>query len=464
MRNAVIVVGGGPAGLFQALYLAKVRGRKVIVIEQQTTAGGIMRSAETPWGPADQGAYIFQKCGHAELDALYFDCLPAAQWNLLNGVRRDVAGNYLNGVIETGALFPDLRRLPPADYRRCVDEMEARVGQPLPTAVEAPTLRDYLTPRFGPHAVKSIYEPITRKFWGHTPEDLAGATAAMVHMARIVAYDMDKTMALKRVSGWNAVLGVPDQHAFPQHLLSSAKDCLYPRAHGTRHVLDGLLTALKRYGVELLIGTGIEGIDTVAGEVTGVRVRTQDGAKNIAASAVLWTSGYAPLLTLLSVGAPGPTTPPVPHRVVNLFIDRAPLTGPLYWLWSYDPDTQWTRFTSTATYCPGAAANGLYPTCVETNVSSPDIANDEVVAQVEREIRDAGLIAESAKIIGAYVHGAVKGAFVPSVGNCASLRAQKAAIDIARPRNLIPTGQDVAAGSFFLPDVLLAALPMLDQL
>jgi hypothetical protein len=230
------------------------------------------------------------------------------------------------------------------------------------------------------------------------------------------------------------------------------------------HVLEGLLAALKRYGVELLTGTAIEGIEAAAGDVTGVQVRTPDGARSIPASAILWTSGYAPLLTLLSTTAPGPATPPVPHRVVNLFLDQAPRTGPLYWLWSYDPDTQWTRFTSSAAYCPEAGVNGIYPTCVETNISSPAMTNDDVVAQVEREIRDAGLIAKSTRIIGAHVHAAVKGAFVPSVANCASLRAQKAAIDVRRPRNLVPTGQDVAAGTFFLPDVLLASLPALERL
>ena len=463
-RDPVAVVGAGPAGLFQALYLSKVRGRNVVLIEQQETVGGILRGGQAPWGPVDQGAYIFQECGIAALDDLFFDALPLDEWHILDGVRRDIGGNHFAGRIDTGSLFPDLRRLPAEDYRRCLDELKrCAEGRSLSIA-EAPTLAAYLTARFGPHAVSCFYDPLTRKFWKNSPETLSAAAAAMVHMTRVVAYDMKQSLAMKQSPGWNAILGVPDQLAFPLHLLSSSKRCLYPRSFGTINVVNGLVDALRRHGVQILTGTKITGLETADNAVTGLQVTSRDGARTVAVSGVLWASANPPLLGLMGLPVAPPAHPPVPHRLVHLLLDHVPQTGPLYWLWSYDPDTSWVRLSSGAAYCPDAARDGRYPICVETHIPAADTAPEEVVAQVEREMRAAHLISDATKVVAAYVQPGAQGYFVPSLGNCASLDAQRKAIERHAPVNLCLTGQDVAAGVFFLPDVLSASLSALDRL
>lgn len=464
MSAPVAVVGAGPAGLFQALYLAKVRKRPVVIIEQQGAVGGILRGGDTPWGPVDQGAYIFQETGQRDLDGLFGDCMPEEAWHRLEGVRRDIGGNYFSGAVDEGSLFPDIRRLPAEDYRRCTAELAECAAREPPGTTASANLADYLSARFGPHVVKCVHAPFVRKFWRAAPEDLAAATAVMVHMTRVVAHDMEQSLALKRAPGWNAVLGVPDQLAFPPHLLSSTKACLYPRAYGTANVLGGLTAALRRSGVEILTGASITGLDIAQGAVRGLHVTTGTGARTVPVSGVLWASANGPLLAMLGLQVVAPMAPPVPHRIVNLFLDRPPLTGPLYWLWSYDPATQWIRFSSGAAYCPAAAVNGLYPVCVETNIPRADMPSDAVVAQVEQELRAGGLMAADTKVVGTYVHPGVKGFFVPNLANCASLAAQRTAIEANKPANLFATGQDIAAGVFFLPDVLLASLPALDIL
>ena len=40
-NESVVVVGAGPSGVFQALYLAKIKKKKVLLIEQQESIGGI---------------------------------------------------------------------------------------------------------------------------------------------------------------------------------------------------------------------------------------------------------------------------------------------------------------------------------------------------------------------------------------------------------------------------------------
>ena len=84
----VVVVGSGPSGLMQALFLASVCKRRVLLLEEQPTMGGMFAGIDTPWGVVDQGIHLIQETGAAEWDQLFFEILPPEEWNVFAGVRR----------------------------------------------------------------------------------------------------------------------------------------------------------------------------------------------------------------------------------------------------------------------------------------------------------------------------------------------------------------------------------------
>jgi protoporphyrinogen oxidase len=81
----IVVVGSGPSGLMQALYLACVRKKKVVVIEQKSTIGGLFNSLETPWGLVDLGVHVLQETGCKTWDDLFEQVLPSNDWYILEG-------------------------------------------------------------------------------------------------------------------------------------------------------------------------------------------------------------------------------------------------------------------------------------------------------------------------------------------------------------------------------------------
>ena len=152
----IAVVGSGASGMFQALYLAKVRRKPVVLIEQAPMIGGMFASEQTQFGPADQGAYLLQDCGDAALDALFFECLPKGDWHILEGVRRDIAGNFFRGQLDQGSLYGDLRKLPAADHARCLNDIQSRANGPLLDFDEAANLGAYIDSRFGPSVAEKF--------------------------------------------------------------------------------------------------------------------------------------------------------------------------------------------------------------------------------------------------------------------------------------------------------------------
>ncbi len=97
--RAVLVVGGGPAGL-AAARMAAVRGHRVILIEESNTLGGLFRLATRAPGRQETGdilAYFEAELARLQVEVRYQTLLTAG---LLDGIAPDIA------VLATGSL-PD---------------------------------------------------------------------------------------------------------------------------------------------------------------------------------------------------------------------------------------------------------------------------------------------------------------------------------------------------------------------
>ena len=460
----IAVVGSGPSGMFQALYLAKVRRKPVVLIEQASAIGGMFASEQTQFGPCDQGAYLLQECGYAALDDLFFDCLPKEEWHILEGVRRDVAGNFFLGQLDQGSLYPDLRRLPASDYARCLDEILHRSNGHVRDFDEAADLAAYAEARFGPSVVEKVIAPLAQKIWRLPPNDLSPWAAKIFHLTRVVTHDAETSLRLKIEPALDRVLGYPDQLTFPQGRFAHRRSALYPRRFGLQTVVDGLKAALCRAGVKIITGAKVTEAPLSGRAIESIALETAQGPISLKISGVLWASALPAALALLGgTGAPL-AHPSIPHRVVYLFLDGPPETGPLYWFWSYDPANTWVRMSVPGAYCPAANDAGVYPVCVETHVADALTDDVETVNKVVTELRTAGILTPATGIVGSHVLKGLRGYFVPSLANLESTRVQRVAVAERLPVNMHISGQDLSAGIFYLPDILRASVPILEMM
>jgi protoporphyrinogen oxidase len=452
--------------MMQALYLARVRGRKVVLVEQQAAVGGLFSGVATPWGKVDQGLLTLPETGHAAWDDLFFEILPREQWHLLEGVRRDIVGNIFAGRVDQGSMYPDLRSLPAEDYLRCVGEMFSAVRPDPPGWADVPHLAAYFESRFGPCAVRKVFAPMAQKLWRQPLEQLSPWAARMVYLSRVVTHDARTSLALKASPALDAVIGFPEQLAFPEAMWSSRRKSFYPRRYGLHHVIEGLSHALARHGAQWVTSTKVVRLETEGAQVTAVQtLDTASGTqRRVEAAAVLWTAPQFELARLLELRGAPPPDAPLPHRVVYLFLDRPPCMGELYGLWSYDPGDAMVRVSNPAAYCPDAASSGHYPVCVEMHVADPALPDADALAQAEQQLRMRGLLDAACVVIGGAVLPGGRGFFPPTLANCAAIAAQRRAIEEQGLANVFLSTQDLSAGLFFMSDILNASQARLDAL
>lgn len=462
----VVVVGAGPVGLMCALYLARVRKLPVIIVEQQPAVGGLYASVDTPWGCVDQGVHIPQETGVSVIDDLFFDVLSKNEWQMLDGVHKDIAGNIFAGQVDFGSLYPDLRRLPREDFLASVAELFINLSPSYPDFNEAADLREYFEARFGKFCTRTVFEPIAQKIWKQPLEKMSPWAAKLVHLARVVTHNQEAAVSLKMSPALNPVIGFPEQLAVPGEIFSNRRRAMYPKRFGLKWIVDGFVRELKREGVQLLTSSVIQRVDINAGVVSAIHLNVSKGSalerKEVAS--VVWTSPLPHLMKLLDLAEMPMPDAPLPYRVVHLFLNQPPETGALYWLWSYDANDCLVRVSAPHAYCSDAVKNGVYPFCAEIQVSDAGMDDSAAIALAESQLRMRGLIAQSTQVLGGVVLGSIRSFFVPTIANCQTMRSQRRTIESIRPANLLIATQDLNEGIFYMPDILCAAISQLNDL
>ena len=75
MKQQIVIIGGGIAGIVSALTAAKF-GFNVILIEQQKMLGGLLRSFKTQSGYIfDHGTHLLNATSNSELNNIVFERL-----------------------------------------------------------------------------------------------------------------------------------------------------------------------------------------------------------------------------------------------------------------------------------------------------------------------------------------------------------------------------------------------------
>lgn len=463
-KNTTVVVGAGPSGMLQALYLAKVKKHQVILIEQQDSIGGFFNSAQTPFGLVDSGIFILEETGNPAIDELIFNCLPENEWNILEGTQKDIAGNYFEGKLNTNTIYPDLRDLPSTDYLKCLGDLFSSLHIEQPKTTHNTSLKTYFEQRFGTVTTETLFRPLAEKIWRQPLENLSLWAAKLVHLNRLVTHNHETAIALKSSPLLDEILAFPEQLKVPNSYLKNKTRSLYPKKYGLSSLVKALQKALLELDVKILTSTTIKTLNTSGKKLTSVTTETMGHLQEIQLDHLIWTSPVTFLNEHLKLKKLEMVDKPIPHRVIYLFLDTPPLTDGLYWLWSYDSNNCLVRVSAPHAFCPSVADSGFYPLCIEFHIINQEVTSSALYTLIAKEVINAGLIKSETDIKGYWVAPNTHGFFVPSRNNCALIAENFDRINKLKPNNLILSAQNISDGTFYLRDVIKNAITSIDNI
>lgn len=417
----VAVVGGGFAGLLAAWLLSEQNQQhqpsRIVVIEQAAELGGLMRSHDYgDGGIYDHGAHNVSESGIPELDQKLCQLLAAPDWQRLEGSRRDLAGLYVNGQLQTHTQFVDLRNWPQTDYRRWLGDFFAQLEQRSPRE-QFTDARSQLEHSFGPLLTQELFAPLLRGLYQSEPEDLHPLALSIVPMTRFAAFSGQTEAELLASPLLRRHIAFSQQRELPPEY-SSGLASFYPTQPGIGQWVSLLQELLSARGVELLPSTQITGLRHQAGQISSLQLKLADGSeREQTVSQVFWSAGLPPLARLLGLhpGTARPA-PPIKLALCHLLLSEAPLMEDLYYFYCLDRRYSLFRACHYTAYCPQAGLQGGFPMTVEI-FAEGETTPESLLKRVMTELRDMGILTSVHQLLFGHAELGQQGLPVPSVQN-----------------------------------------------
>ena len=453
--NDAVVVGGGISGLVAACVLAE-RGRRVTVIEAEKQLGGLLRKLDYgPHGAFDCGMHNMYETGVRDLDDLLFGLLPADEWQLLEGERRDLAGVYVNGRLQVNSPYLDLRDLPGDTRRVLLGDLMLSLTRP-GTGVPV-SGGDFARLHFGNAIAEHAIHPAMQKLFRRNPDELDSFASRLIPLSRVVMFDEAEQLDLMQSGQLRDRLAFPDQRRLPLQW-SANRRSYYPKRYGMYRVIDALRDRITCAGGRILCNAKLDAINTGPNGITDVSFSIDGAVGHVGAvGQLVWTVSLPALVPLLGLPRHSTAKPDKPLRTVvtNLLLRHPAKLGGLYYFYCYDPRFECFRVTDYTAYCDGAVSEKGRALCHEMLVNDRSLDTPEELAQrAIHELLTMGVIAEENDVVFARTEVLASGFPMPTLNNSRILEGMRTQIRDLGIRNLLLSGIMAEPGLFFQRDVL----------
>jgi protoporphyrinogen oxidase len=282
-RN-IVILGGGPAGLGAALWLAE-RGFPAEVLERRELVGGNAASFEVDGVRVDYGSHRLHPATDPEIFQLLQKLLGADLLKRPRHGRIRLNGRWIHFPLKPLDL---LTNAPPAFAAGvAMDLARKALPQPAPDP-ERETFASVLRRGLGKTICREFYFPFARKLWGVDPELLSPIQARR----RVSAGSIGK-MLRKLTPG-----------AMRDTRPGSPKPYFYYPKRGFGQISDRLRGAAETAGARVTLDTAVERLTVLPGGGFDVTVRNGSGLGRRSAPRV-WSTIPSPLLVrMMSPEAP----------------------------------------------------------------------------------------------------------------------------------------------------------------
>lgn len=467
-----IIVGAGIPGIYASLFLRRRYPLSTIhLIDSAKDIGGLYNSFEdSSAGVFDKGMHIIYETLETEIDSLIRSALPESEWNFLEGNRKDIAGFFFQGKLNTETPYINLDHLEGHSRSVCLGELIQSMENPLRSALEYDSSYEYFCARFGNSITDNVIEPIINKLWKTSSSMMHPASTRLVLMDRISIFSESTMIDLMKSKRIRDVIAYPNQLTLDLSNRSSQKG-LYPKKFGLSTLVHALKSKLAQANIHIHLDSTIDSVQKSFGKINSVSFKSNKNSQyNIDdIKALVWCA----LVRFLSNKLEAECSlledydPPLVQKYVYLLLASKPNMDCSYYYYSFESGTHTFRVTNYSSYCPNAVRNidqysshPLYPVCVEMHFPNDYgdryLDDNYVLQEAVDELILAQVISNHSAVKFSRVISIPSGFPLLTRKNVANLFADSTSIKNLDIQNLVLSGQSPEQGVFFLHEVLIA--------
>jgi protoporphyrinogen oxidase len=452
-----VVVGAGLNGLVLARVMQQRSALPVVLLDSAASIGGLFQSCSYPgFGTYDHGVHIFQDTGVEEIEEIIRSSLGDKDWQDLRGFKREIAGLYFNGNLQTNTAFLDLRHHEDRDvlFGGMLESLNQR-------SLSDPTEMSFskmIAGKFGTQILRNVIGPIVEGIYGHPVENLQKLAATLTPFHRVVLFDEDNMPDLMQSESIRARLGYPEQKNLPDQYSSGLKS-YYPKEFGLQKVIDNLAASILAAGGEIRLNAKISNIETASNRAEAI-VFEQDGTRhhlnNI--NQCMWTASLPSLFFALGGEKIGPieSDPPPQTWILNLACTQKPNMADLYFFYSYLQKGNAFRISNPLNYSESFvyAHDKYFPLCVEAVFSADNkMSSADMTNKLINELVQMGIVSTDT-VVFSDLKRLPAGFPMPTLRNAHAITNMRNFISEKNLKNIIPVGIQAEPDLFYYRDIL----------